>query len=491
MPDGGDLPPWCVFTAPMVADRVLDASGWTEAADLSSARLLEPTAGDGALAVPAARRLIRSFRRHRQAITEETLKRRIVALELRPSLAAHLVAAVEEALVDEGLPMAVAMAVARHWCRCDDFLATDLASDFTHVVGNPPFARGKGGSADMCVPFIARGFDLLGHDGRMATIAPLSLASSRGATPFRTVVGQEGTLERVIPVADGSPFLQPVAVATGIFVLARRSSSHDGTGPSPSWFLGSPEIVDVFHRLHEEMPTLEDVGCRIRVGMATGANEVFIGVPEDMGVETDVVMPVVDTRDLGPETVRWSGRVILDTRGPTGRCWSARERPGLYRYLSSHKARLQRRRTVADGGDWRATLSRLDRTLAASPKLLIPETSARARVVLDPGGHVPLNSLHAVTSTVWPLKALQAFLSIISVGLVSNALDLRRKTGSLRLNATHLRHAPVPDWSDVSRRHRVLLLSDADADRRRAVSDICRLTPAMMRRCSADGPSRT
>ena len=47
-----------VFTAPETASRLLDGIGWTELADLTSATLLEPCAGEGATSIrPLAARV--------------------------------------------------------------------------------------------------------------------------------------------------------------------------------------------------------------------------------------------------------------------------------------------------------------------------------------------------------------------------------------------------------------------------------------------------
>src|SRR5262249_36040692 len=131
-----------IYTKPAVVSRILDGVGWQEKMDLSSSSLLEPAAGDGAFVVEAARRLVRSYRRHGIELTAASLRGRIKAIELHPREARSARKRVINALRELDVHRRTAVACARDWLSNADFLLTKIEPQgFTHAVGNPPYVR--------------------------------------------------------------------------------------------------------------------------------------------------------------------------------------------------------------------------------------------------------------------------------------------------------------------------------------------------------------
>ena len=46
------------------------------------------------------------------------------------------------------------------------------------------------------------------------------------------------------------------------------------------------------------MPTLEEAGCKVGIGVATGADQAYIGPFDELDVEPDRKLPLVMTRDI-------------------------------------------------------------------------------------------------------------------------------------------------------------------------------------------------
>jgi hypothetical protein len=484
-----DLARWCVFTNAAVAARGLDSICWTEDADLSGGRLLEPAAGDGAFVTIAAQRLVRSMRARGLAPNLEHLSDRILACEIHSGVADILRSRVARVLADEGLPSQVAAQVASVWCRTGDFLTGNERPGFTHVAGNPPFLRRGGSSADTCVTFFERSFRALAPGGRLAMIAPLSMASAIGAAGLRRTIDAEGVFEGVEILDPKDAFITHVSIISGLFVVRKVAA------PTPaalrgrtSWLVGPGDACAAFERLSAALPKLEEAGCRVKLGMTTGANSVFVGRPDQLPVESELLIPAVEIGDMPQGNLAWRGQMVIATHRSDGSPWPSRARPALYRYLAQHRERLEGRVTVAKGGrSWRMTHSRLDHALAMAPKLLVPEIGRQPRVVMDPGGLMPLNSLHAITSGHWPLAALHALLATAAVGLAAIAINLRRGSKYLRLNATHLRCVRIPRWADVADRERELLLSGDPSLAADAAARLYKLEHALLRRCAAAG----
>lgn len=57
------------------------------------------------------------------------------------------------------------------------------------------------------------------------------------------------------------------------------------------WILGSFDQLKVARRLESEFPTLEEAGCRVGIGVATGADRVYIGPYESLDVKRTASCP--------------------------------------------------------------------------------------------------------------------------------------------------------------------------------------------------------
>ena len=317
-------------------------------------------------------------------------------------------------------------------------------------------------------------------------ICPLSMGSAVGALELRRSVAAGGSFEGVEPLEPQEAFTSRVDVVCGLFLMTRGFCSGRLLRAS-AWLAGPIEAREAAERLTGTMPTLEAAGCRVKLGMTTGCNDVFLGTPEGLRVERDLLVPAVDISDLALGELVWRGRCVIDTHRSDGTPRWRSEYPNLYRHLWSMKQRLSERSTVRNGRSWRLTHSRMDHALAGAAKLLVPETSRRARVVLDPGGHMPLNSVHAITSHRWPLQPLRALLASAGIGLQALALSLKRSGGHLRLNATGLRRVRIPIWEALPQADARALLSGDRSQAAEAAARIYGLADGLLRRCAAVG----
>jgi hypothetical protein len=290
----------------------------------------------------------------------------------------------------------------------------------------------------------------------------------------------------VLKSADA--FTSQVDVVSGLFLMTRTSNRPIASKPGLSaWLAGPISVQKVVERLAREIPKLESAGCHVQLGVATGCNSIFVGTADTLPVERDLLIPTLDTSDLKNGNFQWRGRFVIDTHRPDGLPWRRDERPRLYRYLLKEHGRLIDRASVRQGRSWRLMLSRADHDLKAASKLLIPETGLRAKIALDLGGHLPLNSIHAVTSSEWPLVALHSLLATAGVGLQMLALSVKRSGGYMRLNATGLRQVRLPSWQTLQDRDAAALMSDDRSKIAEATARIYGLSDQLLRLCNAMG----
>ena len=81
------------------------------------------------------------------------------------------------------------------------------------------------------------------------------------------------------------------------------------TNGAEPWLLESSDQMALIRRLEQQFPSLEDVGCKVGIGVATGADRAFIGDFETLDVEPDRKLPLVTTRTSSPGRCSGGGKV--------------------------------------------------------------------------------------------------------------------------------------------------------------------------------------
>lgn len=82
------------------------------------------------------------------------------------------------------------------------------------------------------------------------------------------------------------------------------------TNGSEPWLLESFDQMALIRRLEGAFPLLESVGCKVRIGVATGADKAFIGDFETLDVEPSRKLPLVTTKDIMTGEVKWRGQAF-------------------------------------------------------------------------------------------------------------------------------------------------------------------------------------
>ena len=252
-------------------------------------------------------------------------------------------------------------------------------------------------------------------------------------------------------------------------------------GDAP-WILESFDQLAVVRRLETDFPTLEEAGCRVGIGVATGSDQVYIGLFDALDVEPDRKLPLVMTRDINGGTVQWRGYGVVNPFRDDGGLVDLRQYPKLAAYLDRHEE-LVRNRNVARNNphNWFRTIDRIYPELVRKPKLLIPDIKGAAHIVFEDGKFYPHHNLYFITSEDWDLRALRAVLLSGIARLFVSTYSTKMRGGFLRFQAQYLRRIRLPRWKDVPAILRTELLRVAEsenvAERNAAVSGLYRLSP--------------
>ncbi|CAM5635203.1 Eco57I restriction-modification methylase domain-containing protein [Rhodanobacter lindaniclasticus] len=525
----GEVDRGAVFTRPEVVAAILDLSGYRIECPLHRRRLLEPSFGGGDFLLPAVDRLLAAYARAggspARALAE--LGAAVRAVELHVETFERTRAKLCARLEDWGMPSHDAEALCKTWLLHDDFLLADLEPGFDVVAGNPPYVRQERipaellreyrrrfrtlyDRADLYVPFFERSLDLLGKGGVLGFICANRWLKNRYGGPLREKITTGFWLKYFIDTEGADAFHADVIAYPAITVIQKQVEARSVPRPtrivpaaaveaqplpglvaallsqdaSSPWVRqieltgagAAPLLLDdlvrlaLMQRIEQGFPTLEQVGCKVGIGVATGCDRVYIGALDELPVETTCKLPLVMARDLAGGVIRWGGKGVVNPFDEDGGLVELARFPKLRRYLEGH-ADAVRGRNVAqrNPSSWYRTIDRIQPGLLETPKLLVPDIKGEGVFVLDEGRYYPHHNLYFITADDWDLRALQAVLRS-SVTLMTVATYCTRMAGGfLRFQAQYLRRIRLPAWQHVAPVMRERLVTVAGARAQAAV----------------------
>ena len=495
-----------IFTRFEVVEFILDLAGYTEDKPLHEQRLLEPSFGGGDFLLPIIQRLLNAWRAARpNASVVKALADSIRAVELHHDTFVSTYAAVVALLKREGLVANDAAALAGRWLSQGDFLLSPLEGPFDFIVGNPPYVRPElipapllaeyrsryqtmYDRADIYIPFIERSLSALSVGGNLGFICADRWMKNRYGGPLRSLVAERFHLKVYVDMVDTLAFHSDVTAYPAITIISREVSGPTriahrpaidhatlttlagllraprlpkGAGPvreiagvtngTEPWLLESFDRMACIRRLESVFPLLEEAGCKVGIGVATGADKAFIGDFKALDVEPDRKLSLVTTKDIMTGEVQWRGQGVINPFAGSGGLVDLNEYPRLRRYLEDRRDVIAGRHCAKKvPANWYRTIDRITPALAARPKLLIPDIKAEAHIVFEGGEFYPHHNLYYVTSDGWDLRALQAVLLSAVTRLFVATYSTKMRGGFLRFQAQYLRRIRIPRWETVS-----------------------------------------
>lgn len=506
-----------IYTKREVVEFILDLARYEAARPLYRLRLLEPSFGHGDFLEIVIERLLESWcNANCPGDPVATLAPCIRGVELHTPSFKSTRGKVLTLLEEGGIRGDAAEQIADAWLIQGDFLLTELAQAFDFVVGNPPYVRQElipdaliaeyrlryrtvFDRADIYIPFIEHSLSLLSEGGRLGFICADRWMKNRYGGPLRQMVAGGYHLEAYVDMTDTPAFHADVIAYPAITIITRekpgktrvahrpeiekatlealaqhllssdalqpggavREMADVAVGAEP-WILESPDQLMLIRRLERDYPAIEDAGCKVGIGVATGADKAYIGPFEELDVEDDRKLPLVMTRDIDSGEVKWRGLGIVNPFSEEGGLVDLDAYPRLKSYLEVRRDQIAGRHVAKKApANWYRTIDRINPALASRPKLLIPDIKGDAHIVYESGQLYPHHNLYFIVSDEWDLRALQAVLRSGIAKLFVSIYATRMRGGYLRFQAQYLRRIRLPRWRDVPESLKVELVEAA------------------------------
>lgn len=371
------------------------------------------------------------------------------------------------------------------YIRHDD-LAAGLAAEYRRTW---PTMRGR---CDVYVGFIERALRTLKPEGRLGFICADRWMHNQYGAALRELVARRFAVEHAWKMHDVDAFEAQVSAYPAITVIANTPqgpavvadttaefgeatarrlvaamaddacTEYTGTGVVahrlPHWFsgdglwpTGSPARLALIEHLNNHFGPLHDprTGTRVGIGIATGADKVYVTTESDV-VEWERLVPLATQRDLASGRFEWGGTYLVNPWADDGSLVPLGDYPRLAAYLSDHPALRERFVARKSPAAWYRTIDKLNPALTARPKLLLQDMKAHIHPVLEPGGHYPHHNLYYVVSDTWDMEVLGGLLLSRIAQAYIEAYCVRMRGGTLRFQAQYLKQIRVPKWESIS-----------------------------------------
>lgn len=488
-----------IFTKNNVVQFMIAITGLYDEFFLESTRILEPSCGKGEFLIELTNLLIDNILQSQKKPDVNELKRKIVAFDIvednivftKKILSKKLSTCYSHSDVEH---------ILSHWLRHGDFLLEDMEGGFTHVLGNPPYIRIEDipkallleyrkryatmeNRADLYIPFFEKSLSLLRPNGKHVFICTDRWTKNTYGKALRSLIAKSYSLRFYADLYGYDAFQSEVMTYPAITLiekecnkptlikkettLSKESGLHvhkilqydhpdkecelrtDVVRDDLPFHLGNTDEVKLVKKLERLFPKIEETGCKIYVGAATGNNKVYV-VDRECPIERSRRIPVITASEIKEGKIQWKGKYVVNVYD-NGSLIDIDKFPRLKSYLSQYKEKLSQRHIVKHASHaWFKTIDKIHPDRAERHKLLISDISSSFTAVYDKGEFHPNNSIYYIISEEWPLDVLKIVLESGIAQLFINVYSTKISNGYHRFQAQHLRKICLPKWDKLT-----------------------------------------
>lgn len=407
-----------VFTSPEVVRFMLDLTGYTSDRNLSEFKILEPCFGCGDFLTEIQKRILESSVKYGFNALD-AFRNNVFGCEIDRHKYDVCVSSLKKSMPDY-LPINL---------RKEDFLFSRWDTKFDFIVGNPPYIRYENipedkrdlyrlefstfhYRCDMYVLFYEHSLDNLSAKGRHCFVCSNRWLKNEYGKKLRAMISSSYSLDYVINVEPLNVFQESVLAYPAITLISNEKIYH-GTkmcvvgrteelklplNVTPKNIPDGYDWDNLF--LNDdvsELTPIEEQGFIIGIGVATGADKVFISSNLKGNIEDALLLPIVNAKDLTGDRFVWKGAYLLNPYGADGKLIDIDRYPKAKQYLKKFRGELERRHIVGKGRQWYSLIDKVKPTLKSSPKVLLPDISGNSVIFVDEGSFYPSHNIYYVT----------------------------------------------------------------------------------------------
>ncbi|MFI3287443.1 MAG: Eco57I restriction-modification methylase domain-containing protein [Rikenellaceae bacterium] len=460
-----------VYTSNFTVNYMLDMVGFVASKNLSNILLIEPSCGEGAFVIEIVKRLKQSSENFGFCFYD-TLQKNFTFYDTDISKIKICIEKLK----------AIGINFPDKIFRCEDFLLSQ--SRFVDIViGNPPYIRHERIDetlkakykntystfkyrADLYIAFFEKSLSLLNDNGKHCFICSNRWFKNQYGAPLRELISREYSLKTILNMEHTNPFEESVMAYPAITLIERTierakylnylsvdsiESLRGGIEYSrvPNT-LDSSNWTELFNPTNYggSLYTIPELGFNIGIGVATGADDIFIGSKLYTEIEPSLLLPIITTKDIAGDGILWRGNYIFNPFDKNGNIIELADYPKAHQYLSSHSERLKRRYVSKRNPQyWFRTIDKIKSELLTSPKIILPDIATSRFLQIDEGKFYPHHNLYYIKSDcIYKLKIL---CSILMSDFVYNqlvALSSSMNGGYPRWQSQNIKRLKIPNF---------------------------------------------
>ncbi|MDE5839866.1 MAG: Eco57I restriction-modification methylase domain-containing protein, partial [Muribaculaceae bacterium] len=373
----------------------------------------------------------------------------------------------------------------------EDFLFSHWDIRFDIVIGNPPYVRYENINpakrdlykkefttfhyrADLYVLFFEHSLRFLSENGKHCFICSDRWLKNEYGKKLRALISDHFNIEYLIEAERMKAFNDNVLAYPAISLITNsqnKLSIKNATISEPEDLFRPIKYIEkkysepdnwceIFLNSNTEgLLGIEEQGFSIGIGVATGADKIFISESFPDIVEKDLLLPLISAKDLSGNDLRWQGRYVLNPYDADGHLINLDEYPGARDYLTQYRQDIEKRHIVRHNRTWYALIDKIKPGLRYLPKILLPDISCNSVIFVDSGNFYPAHNIYYISgkSVQW-LELLAAILMSSFVQCQMSEISNKMHGGIPRWQSQSLRKLRIPDLSEISIETREMLI---------------------------------
>ncbi|HHG85510.1 MAG TPA: hypothetical protein ENJ82_12255, partial [Bacteroidetes bacterium] len=317
---------------------------------------------------------------------------------------------------------------------------------------------------------------ILAEKGRLSFICSNRWLFNQYGKPLREMIATSFHLEKVINIEQANVF-DEVVIAYPCITTIKKDR-----GNFTAYFESNKKEIDVdkidfikvptpkdcswqnlfldYDINHQNLLGIEEQGFKIGIGVATGADKIFIKRRSELnGIERSRLMPIIQSKSLKGNKIDWDGSFVLNPFENESIC-NLDNFPHFKAYLSTYKDVLRKRHIAKNNPkNWYKTIDKIKPDLQRKYKLLLPDLSGSKFLFIDEGKFYPHHNVYYITHP--NLNDLKLIACILMSDFIKDQLSkigLRMNGGLPRFQSQTLKKLRIPQLDHLPNSDKNILI---------------------------------